>query len=95
MAAPEIALLIQALGPIVVPMVSGLITQLFKIVAGMISPAAMQKISPFLPIVSGVTGAVLSGISGGSVATGALGGLAATGAHQVVNQLSNASVKTS
>lgn len=91
MDAVTFGILLQTLGPIVIPLLAGLTTQLGKWIFGAISPRAQAAVSPFLPIVSGVIGTIVATATGTSPVVGALGGLAATGAHQVVHQLNTAS----
>jgi hypothetical protein len=81
-----IAMLIQTLGPIIVPLLSlGLTWLVNKFLSGT-SPATQQVFSPFLPVLAGVIGTVLGSIGGSGPLQGAMSGLAATGLHQLVHQ---------
>lgn len=95
-----IAILVQTLGPIVIPLIAGAVTWLGKWLAGRMSPATQAHLKPFLPIVSAAIGTALGAAAGGGspsgITTGAVGGLvgglAATGAHQAVTQLNKSVV---
>jgi hypothetical protein len=81
-----ISMLVQTLGPIVIPLLSNAFTWLFNKSLGAMSPNTQQVISPFLPILAGAVGTAIGGASGQGAMAGLVSGLAATGLHQAVTQ---------
>jgi hypothetical protein len=86
MDAATIAMLVQTLGPIVIPLLANAVTWLFNKGLGSLSPAHQAVVSPFLPVFAGAIGTALGIGSGGGALSGLVGGLAATGLHQMVTQ---------
>lgn len=86
MDAATIQLLIQTLGPIVIPILANALTWVFNKVMGSVSPATQATLSPFLPVVAGVIGTAMGGLGGAGAIHGLVGGLGATGLHQLVTQ---------
>ena len=86
MDANTIAVLIQTLGPLIIPLIANAITWLFNKSISLLSKPHQDLISPFLPVVAGTIGTTLGIATGGGALPGLVGGLAATGLHQMVTQ---------
>lgn len=82
----SIALLVNTLGPLLVPLLASALTFAFNKMLGALNPQAQAIVNPFLPVVAGAFGTAMGLSSGNGALTGLVGGLAATGLHQAVNQ---------
>lgn len=81
-----IAVLINTLGPIIIPLVANGVTWLFKQSLGLLSSDHQAIVTPFLPVFAGIVGTTLGLTAGNGALPGLVGGLAATGLHQAVTQ---------
>lgn len=86
MNADTVALLVNTLGPIVLPALISALTWLGSKVLGHMSPQVQDAVKPIIPTLLAGIGAAVSAANGGSAMTGAVYGLAATGIHQAVTQ---------
>lgn len=87
MDAATIQAIITTLGPLVTPVIAALLTRLLRAGVLKLSDRGNHFLSPYLPFVSGLIGAVYAGMVGDPVVVGIVGGLAGVGLHQIPKQM--------